>query len=292
MKKTALCLIGCLALGSLFADEMGSENIPNPVLAYSSGSNKHSEKKKSKSALAKYDGFFYGGTSVAYGRINPGSGNSLIDSGLLEPLLTIIQNVKSQQGGTSWRVFLGALVNISSVVSLGTELGFTQFPETKGEVKPDLAGFGGLFSNNNGQSAQISGSISARGYGIDLLYNATFFLIPELYMAFKPGIQFAYQKNMVRLNVSVPKSSSGGGGSSSGLDVRLKNKFANTGLLPQVILATGWVFKNNQWGKWDFSEYPLTVEFYYQHVFGSDDAPATSRVSSRDAIGGTVGLQF
>ncbi len=33
MKKTALCLIGCLALGSLFADEMGSENIPNPVLA-------------------------------------------------------------------------------------------------------------------------------------------------------------------------------------------------------------------------------------------------------------------
>jgi hypothetical protein len=279
--KTGILLLSCLMLHSLYADQKeiaAIDSISNPTLAYSDSSSSGG-KRSGKSVLAKYDGILYGGGALGYGRIAPGSNDSVISSGLLDPLITVIQNVKSDQGGASWRLFMGALVNVTSVVSIGTELGFTYFPETKGSIRPDLSGIV--------DGVNFRGSASAKGYGIDLLYNATFYLIPELYFAFKPGIQFAYQKNMVRLDADL-----GDLITSSDLRFNVKNKFVNTALLPEVILATGWIFRNSVWGDWDFNDYPLAIEFYYQHVFGNDDAAVTKRVSSRDAFGGSVGLRF
>lgn len=291
--KIKLLLASCLALQTACANEeqiVALDHLSNEMVAYTAPlAQQKKSNKNGKSILANYNGLLYGGVALAYGRIVPGSNDSLLSSGLLEPLVTILQNIKSQQGGLSWRTFMGALVNVSNVVSMGTELGFTYYPETKGRAKPNLGALGNM-GGDTLSGTTVGGSVSAHGYGIDLLYNVTFYLIPELYFAFKPGIQFAYQKNMIRFKFifNDDKSSS----DPTHININTKNKCVNTGLMPEVIVATGWIFRNNKWGAWNFDDYPLFVEFYYQHVFGNDSAPVTSRVSSRDAFGGSVGLRF
>ncbi|MBS0615408.1 MAG: hypothetical protein JSR58_02515 [Verrucomicrobia bacterium] len=218
------------------------------------------------------NGKFYAGGTVGYGRIVAGD-DSLLTSSLFEPLLSVISNTKTKQGGLAYRYFAGCLYNITDHFSMGAEGGFSMYPPTKGTVN-----IGGLSSSLISEGG-FGGFVKSFGYGTDILVNITMYAIPELYFSFKPGIQFAHQKNKVFLDLSALL------GSVTFLNSGIfRDTFRNTSLLPEVVLSTGWNFIINR--------FAFFIQFDYQHVFGSDDAPVTSRVSSRDLIGGSFGFSF
>ena len=228
------------------------------------------EEQEDDSSSKRPLGKFYAGATAGYGRMEAGD-DSLLTSSLLEPLLSIISNTKTKEGGLAYRGYAGCLFEITEHVSMGAEGGFSTYPPTKGQVSFGSASISSLSTSG------VGGSVRAFGYGTDMLVNITTYFIPELYFSFKPGIQLAHQTNKVLLNLGTLLSSS------TGTEVYI-DKFTNVDLLPEVILSTGWNFIINR--------FAFFLEFNYQHVFGTDDAPVTSRVSSRDMIGGSLGFSF
>ena len=224
------------------------------------------EETPSKRPLGK----FYAGGTVGYGRMEQGD-DSLITSSLLEPLLAIVSNTRTQAGGLAYRGYAGCLFDITEHVSMGAEGGFSTYPPTKGLVNIDAASAG------SASESGLGGYVKAFGYGTDMLVNITTYFIPELYFSFKPGIQLAHQTNKVLLNLGDILS----GDTTSGIFI---DKFTNVDLLPEVILSTGWNFIDDR--------FAVFIEFNYQHVFGQDDADVSKRVSSRDMIGGSVGFSY
>ena len=190
--------------------------------------------------------------------------DAIIESALLDELLAIVGNTSIQSGGFAWRAYGGALAKISQGVSLGAEVGFSHYPKTRASI------------DNPIDLLPLVGSVTATGYGADLLVNITTYVIPELSISFKPGIQLARQNNRVSINLEdVTFSSITAGGI-------FHDKYKLTEICPQVIVSTGWYFKCPH----------IMVEAYYQHVWGVDPAPVDERISSRDAVGVTFGFVF
>lgn len=206
----------------------------------------------------------YGGFSVAYGKIQAGNDN-LITSALLEPLLSIVVNSKTRSGGLCYRYYGGFLLAASEKVWLGSEGGYCNYPKTTGSI-------------NNQLLTPISGFVRETGYGVDLLFNVSFFFIPEVFFAFKPGVQFAQQKNLVNLtfsDLSIIVDITG---------TSFNDKFRKNAILPEVVLTSGYNFTCGR--------FAIGVDVYYQHVFGNDDAAVHLRINSRDAFGAGVEVRF
>lgn len=220
----------------------------------------------------------YGGVGVGYGRIVAGD-DAPVSSSLIEPLLALVFNTKTETGGMSYRGFLGLMMEISSMVSLGSELGFSWYPSSKARISQGLIG--------------SIGTIRSTGYGVDMLFTTTFFFTPEIFFSFKPGLQLAHQKNKGKLSIDL-SGLSGTSGSPKFLanNFEFSTKFSNTEFLPEVIFTSGWQFRRHHIGNWDLNKQPIVLEFFYQHVFGQDDASVAERVSSRDIFGGSLSVKF
>ncbi len=208
-------------------------------------------------------GNWYFGGAAAYGRMVPGN-DALIESALLQEIIAIVGNISVQSGGFAWRAFGGALAKISERVSLGGEVGFSHYPKTVAKI------------NNPVDLIPIIGSVTATGYGADLLVNITTYVIPEFSISFKPGLQLARQNNRVFLSLE------DFGLLSINVPLIFRDKYNLTQVCPQLIMSTGWYFKCPH----------IMVEAYYQHVWGVDPAPVDNRISSRDAIGATFSFVF
>jgi hypothetical protein len=233
-----------------------------------------------KCCLPKSRGSFSVDYTVGYGRTKVTSDN-IISSAFLEPALQNLFNTHKKTGGFSMRAFLNALVDISDNFSIGPEVGFSWYPISKYSQRFlfDLMPLGADFS------LLIENAVKSHSYGADILMNVTIYCIPEFFFTLKPGIQLAYQKNVV---------SSGLDATSAGvtLGIPSSGKYRNTKFLPEIILGAGWNFLLGHCARKYMRKYAIVIEIDYQHVFGQDSAPVNKRINSRDMIGLTAGLRF
>jgi hypothetical protein len=234
--------------------------------------------------LPKSRGSFSVDYTVAYGRTKVTSDN-IINSAFLEPLLQNLFNTRKKSGGFSTRVFANALADVSDNFSIGAEVGFSWYPTSRYSQSFlfDLTPLGADFS------VLIDNSVKNYSYGADILINMTIYCIPEFFFTLKPGVQLAYQKNIVSSDLDF-----GLGALLPGLNIGIPSsgKYRNTKFLPEIILGAGWNFLLGSCARKNMRKYAIVMEIDYQHVFGQDSAPVNKRVNSRDMIGISAGIRL
>jgi hypothetical protein len=255
----------------------------NPILITdNSGSNSTSSDTSSKvdqtEYMSKSSAQFYIGAGVAAGRIDPGT-SDILTSYLLEPLVSLVLNTQVKSGGFSWKGYAGGMASVNKYIYMGAEVGFSWYPETK--VTFSVPNLEDLANAIDISGSVLDGGYRFKGYGIDLLYNTTFKFSDNFYFGLKPGFQFAYQNSKLYVNSDIED-----------LKINLNTKYRIYKFLPQVVLDAGYEFNKQKLGSWDLKKVPFFVDIYYQHVFGNDDSNVNKRVSSRDAIGGSLGIKF
>jgi hypothetical protein len=263
-----------ITTSSIFANSMLVAENPT-----STQSNSHSDSTKNQTSYISEDqAQFYIGGGVGAGRIDTGTCD-VLTSYLLEPLASLVLNTQARSGGFSWKGYVGATAKINKFVRMGAEIGFSWYPETK--VTFNIPNFSDVSEALDISGTFLNGGIRFKGYGIDLLYNITFNISNNFYFGLKPGFQFAYQNSKLFVNSDADD-----------LQLALSTKYRVYKFLPQVVLDTGYEFNTSKLGSWDMKKIPFFIEIYYQHVFGNDDSNVNKRVSSRDAVGGSMGIKF
>lgn len=208
--------------------------------------------------------------TLGYGKIKE-SDESILDSSLLDPLLTQLLNTHNSSGGFAGRVFGYGLAVVSPFVSIGGELGFSYYPTTK-ERQEFLLDTGG------GVIIDIIKQVRSEGYGIDVLLDLAFCPVSDLIFCIKPGFQFAHQSNKSIFDFDLPTSS---------FLFDTNTNYQSSAFLPEVILSLDWVCFRS--GCFSFIS---TIGLSYQHVFGHDSADVAKRINSRDLVGLNLGINF
>lgn len=158
-------------------------------------------------------------------------------------------------GGFAGRVYLGYLMPTSGAWLFGPEVSYSYYSNNTY-----------FFEDSDDSSVDLKQS----GYGIDLLFNATYMLTNTVNVAIKPGFQYAFETYN-----SDPQSWEGSASKTSQI-------------LPEVNLEVNWQVSQSM---------PLFVGASYQCVFGNGtnnvgeyDNGGTLNVSSRDMV--TLNLEY
>lgn len=235
---------------------------------------------------SRIQGKVYGGYALAYGRMSSGGSSIASSLGNVVGSALDLFSVETKEGGYAYRIFVGGLCDVGPVVSIGAEVGYSNYPKTETIVTSDFI-------------IPITATTVSYGYGYDILMNVSAFIIPQYFISVKPGVQLAHQKNVSDTDLSSIFSLIEGliSGLIPGVNIGLGDgqfidSYSTTSILPMVIISTGWNFMDARIWKWKLRRHPIVVEAFYQHVWGQDSNPATSLVSSRDMVGATIGIRF
>lgn len=237
--------------------------------------------------------YAYLGLGLGYGWIdsNPSTffgsllGNTT-DLGILSPILNPILNPTRESGGFGGRIYTGYMFDVTEKFMMGPEFGFSMYTSTTADedASQALGLLAKLIGGSDPESLidiDYASSAETKGYGFDLLINASYYPTKRFSFYVKPGIQIAYEKTSYDLDFKYSELDLLTG---QGMVIPFTSdySYSTTMVTPEVIIGGNWRLMDSM---------PIFLGASYQHVFSTYSWNDTNdRVSDRDLF--TFNLEY